>query len=992
MLRLDPRRAFLPAVFVLFTASGFSGLIYESIWSHYLKLFLGHAAYAQTLVLAIFMGGMAIGAWLASRWSARWRNLLLAYALVEMLVGVASLAFHDVFVAAQAFAVDHAFPALGAGAAVHAFKWTLAAALILPQSILLGMTFPLMAGGVLRARPARPGYVIGMLYFTNSLGAAAGVLASGFYLIGAIGLPGALVTAAILNLMVAGAVVLLPRAPLGGEAPAPANAGGVEASRLLLAVALLTGLSSFMYEIGWIRMLSLVLGASTHAFELMLSAFILGLALGGFWIRRAIDRAGDTVRLLALVQLAMGVAALATLPTYDATFEVMRWAMGALQRNGDGYAAFNVLSHGIALAVMLPAAICAGMTLPLITASLLRAGAGERAIGQVYAANTVGAIAGVALAVHVGLPLLGLKGLIIAGAAIDLALGAVLLVGARGPRDRALAAAAGALGLALVLGAALLIELDAHKMASGVYRHGGLASSTTQEVLQQEDGKTATITVTRVPLATILRTNGKPDGSVTRGEALGSADMATQILLGALPLYYAPEARRIATIGFGTGVTSHVLLAGEHLQTLDSVEIEPAVVRAAPHFLPYNRRALSDPRGQIHYEDAKTFFATHPQRYDVIVSEPSNPWVSGTASLFSDEFYRDVRRHVREGGLLVQWIQAYEISPVLLASVMEAMRPHFSDYDIWAPNEGDLVVVAVNGGKLPRPAAAALKNPRLAEELAIVGIRGQAELDLHRLGGRGVFGPYFGAFGAPANSDYQPFLDFNAVKARFTRQDASELFRLLEFSIPLVRLLERGAAEVPSAVALEGLRSERNRTLLLRQALALEHYVTAGGAEALAALPAVMLSDAVALRRAAQTCRFDLPDRALRLALLDAATLVNGHLPPARAAAFWKPLSRPACVAALPVAERRWLQLHTAVAAGAPGPIGDAAQAILEAEPGLAVRFRAHALAAFMVGRILDGRSAEALRSYGENRNRLSEAREWQPAFRLLLGYADRGG
>src|SRR5262247_1154942 len=135
-------------LFGIFTVSGFSGLIYESIWSHYLRLFLGHAAYAQTLVLAIFMGGMALGAWAASRWSPRWGDLLLAYALIEALIGIISLVFHELFVAATALALDHVVPALGSPAAVYAFKWALSAALILPQSVLLGMTFPLMTGGV----------------------------------------------------------------------------------------------------------------------------------------------------------------------------------------------------------------------------------------------------------------------------------------------------------------------------------------------------------------------------------------------------------------------------------------------------------------------------------------------------------------------------------------------------------------------------------------------------------------------------------------------------------------------------------------------------------------------------------------------------------------------------------------------------------------------------------------------------------------------------
>src|SRR5467141_2021044 len=177
-------------------------------------------------------------------------------------------------------------------------------------------------------------------------------------------------------------------------------------------------------------MLSLVLGSSTHSFELMLSAFILGLALGGLWIQRRIDRLASPVRALAILQLAMGVAALATLFAYGSTFHGMRWLLLHLHRTQAGYALFNLASSGLALVIMLPATFCAGTTLPLITFHLLRRGHGEASIGSVYAANTLGAIAGVFFAVHVGLPSLGLKHLLAVGGALDVALGAVLLFGA----------------------------------------------------------------------------------------------------------------------------------------------------------------------------------------------------------------------------------------------------------------------------------------------------------------------------------------------------------------------------------------------------------------------------------------------------------------------------------------------------------------------------------------------------------------------------------
>ncbi len=199
--------------FALFTVSGFAGLVYESIWSHYLKLFLGHAAYAQTLVLALFMGGMAIGAGIASRYSGRWKNLLVGYALTEAVLGLAALAFHDVYLAATGAAYTSVLPALGNAGAAALYKWALAGALILPQSILLGMTFPLMSAGLIRRYPLGPGRSIAVLYFTNSFGAAAGVLASGFFMIGALGLPGTMRAAGWINIAPAATVWLIATGP-----------------------------------------------------------------------------------------------------------------------------------------------------------------------------------------------------------------------------------------------------------------------------------------------------------------------------------------------------------------------------------------------------------------------------------------------------------------------------------------------------------------------------------------------------------------------------------------------------------------------------------------------------------------------------------------------------------------------------------------------------------------------------------------------------------
>jgi predicted membrane-bound spermidine synthase len=980
------RSLLLPAVFVLFTVSGFAGLIYESIWSHYLKLFLGHAAYAQTLVLAIFMGGMALGAWGASRVSARLRDLLAAYALIEALIGLASLAFHSVFVAATAFAFERVIPTLGSPAAVHAFKWTLAAALILPQSVLLGMTFPFMTGGVLRLRPERSGYAVAMLYFTNSLGAGLGVLASGFYFIGAAGLPGTLTIAGVLNLLVAGAVMLLPRAR-AAAAPPPAPAAGrpVPAGRLLLAVAALTGLSSFMYEIGWIRMLSLVLGSTTHAFELMLSAFILGIAFGGLWVRRRIDAAGDTVRLLGWVQIAMGLAALATLPVYLSSFGFMQFALQALARNEGGYLAFNIASHVICLAVMFPAAFFAGMTLPLITASLLRRGAGERAIGQVYAANTAGSIAGVLVAVHLGFLLLGLKGLIVAGAAIDLALGLVLLGAGR---RTALAAAGSAAALLIAMFA---VRLDPLHLASGVYRSNVLLRpGGGEEVLLHIDGKTASVSVTASKELVALRTNGKSEGAASLAGLPPTNDEITMTLSGALPLFLAPEAQRIANIGFGTGITTHVVLGSDRVAAVDTIEIEPAVATAAARFRHVNARAFDDPRSRLHFEDAKTYFSARQERYDVIVSEPSNPWVSGVASLFSTEFYRDVRRYLRDGGLFVQWVNVYELSPQLLATIVRALDAHFSDYEFWMPNAGDLLVVAAHNGKVPAPDARAFDSPRLRADLERFHIRNLDDLLLHRVGGRAALRPYFTAFPVPANSDFYPVLDLNAARARFLHRAADEeVPRLLEAGFPLLDLFDRPRARPSDPARLSpGSRPWLARSGYALQARAAGSYMRGGRLADLEAIPPAAAGDLLLLRSALVDCAVRLPGPALRRLSTYLAWLVNPHLPKAEREGIWRALEGSPCRARLSDMERQWLRLHAAVAAEAGPDIVQASGLILEGDAAASPDLMAYALATHMTGLLLTGRGPEAMTAIVRHGSTLGDAPSWQPVFRLLVGQA----
>ncbi len=779
--------------FALFAVSGFSGLIYESIWTHYLKLFLGHAAYAQTLVLTIFMGGMALGSWLAARYGKNIRSLLLSYAMVEGIIGLLALGFHPVFVGATNFSFSTIIPVLPSSGAVQVFKWTMAAGLILPQSVLLGATFPLMSAGLIRRFGGEPGKALAILYFTNSLGAAVGILVCGFVFVGTVGLPGAIYNAGMLNITVAMMVWLLAgkygrdEGPVATQAANEPNAGSTLVYRAFLVCALLTGTASFLYEIGWIRMLCLVLGSSTHSFELMLSSFILGLALGGYWIKGRIDNLANPLRTLGVIQLIMGTLALLTLPMYDTAFYAMDFALSALARSDQGYLLFNLFSHGLSMAIMLPTTICAGMTLPLITYCLVSIGYGERSIGGVYAANTAGAIMGIIVGVQFIMPVLGVKNLITAGGGVDILLGLALVKhsspGLKPGRLGVITMVAVAFYTAIIFG----VELDTGKMSSGVFRYG-LKSRQDKVVVFHKDGKTASVDLVRSKSGKLtISTNGKPDAAIGAGKV--SADEPTMILLGALPLAIHGQAKTAATIGLGSGLTSHTLLSAPSIESVDTIEIEPAMVQGAKWFGERVARVYNDPRSHIYIEDAKTFFTSRRKTYDLIVSEPSNPWVSGVAGLFSVEFYRLVREYIAEDGLFTQWLHLYELDVSLVASVVKAISMNFEDYVVYFTTDGDMVIIASKNGKVGEPAGSIFTVPELKAALQRIRITSLEDISLRKLGDKHTLDPLFYTFRVKPNSDYFPVLDLGAARTRFLGSGANELQDILTSPLPVMEVL-----------------------------------------------------------------------------------------------------------------------------------------------------------------------------------------------------------
>jgi spermidine synthase len=780
---------------LLFVLSGAAGLIYESIWARYLGLFVGHTAYAQIVVLVIFLGGMSLGAAMVGRWSERLKQPLWGYVACEFVVGCLGLFFHEIYQSVTGWGYSSVFPSLAGSWTLIAAKWAIAGGLILPQSVLLGMTFPLMSAGILRLTRGRPGEMLSLLYFANSLGAALGVLVAGFYLVEVLGLPGTLLAAVILNLVVAAAtgVVLMsrPRKTASGSATRKESGTSRRAAgtlgRVLVLASFGTAIASFIYEIAWMRMLALVLGSATHSFELMLSAFILGLALGAWWIRSRADHLKQPLGTLGLVQCAMGMLAIATLPLYVLSFEWIASLLSTFTRTDAGYVGFTIARYGLCLLIMLPATFCAGMTLPLITRILMTGGTGERAIGAVYAWNTLGSIAGVVLGGLVLLPMIGLKGLLAAGAVLDIAIGILLLSrleAGKGHRRLTLSAAAVSIVFVILIGGA--VRLDNALLSSGVYRTGTTTWREERVVTFHEDGRTSTVTASRSkPSGRVtLATNGKADASLTpdwfRGcDSAGtrvplSADGATQTLLPLVTLAHAPGAQTAAVIGQGSGMSSHHLLSSPALRELVTIEIEPQMIAGSRVFYPANRRVFDDPRSHIVIDDAKSYFASERRKFDLIMSEPSNPWVSGVSGLFTAEFYARIKEYMTPDGVFGQWLQLYELDDELVLSVLAALQENFRSYELYQVGRGDLLVVAGNRARLAAPDWRVFQSPALQQDFCGVVPLTPEMLDGLHLAGRRELAPLLQSNTQP-NSDFFPVLDLGAERRRFRRDFAGGL-------------------------------------------------------------------------------------------------------------------------------------------------------------------------------------------------------------------------
>jgi spermidine synthase/MFS family permease len=743
--------------------------MHQVVWAKLLTALIGTTAHAQGAVLSVFMGGLALGAVLFGRRADRMERPLRTYIRLEvtiaaycllmpLLLGVASSAY--VAIASQVFEST---------GLTFAIRFSLAIVCILLPAVLMGGTLPVLARHAI-PQVSETRLKIGRLYSLNSLGAVAGAALAGFITLPLLGVSASLGLASLLNLA-AGALVW-PAARREREQASAADAGAREEPpaqapaepketygplqyRVTLVALALSGFAAMGYEVLFARVIALGFGSTAYSFTVMLMAFISGIALGSAIIARG--RIERPLLVLGMSQLVVVVALLAATPLVS---RIPYWTglmRLALRDASLGFELFQFGKAGMCLAILLVPTACLGFGFPLVAQIQARArGDIARRVGTTYAWNTAGNVVGTLATSLALIPALGLLGAFNVNFALNALAGlSILAVSVRAPAAPRWAAAAGTLLVGFVylqaggdwldplqkslnpirmqrppstLSAA---ELAVHPTTSfAAWRDTFVLDPEDVDVARfEEDAYGNVLAIERAGEA-ILYVNTKADASTKQ-------DLATQMLVGHLPLFLNPDAESVLIIGHGSGVTAGSALL-HPVKHADIVEISRAVLAVDPVFAEWNYHVLSDPRVEVHVDDAQSFLRTVPRKYDVIISEPTNPWISGVSGLFTVEFYRELRAKLAPGGVAAIWFQQYELSDESAMLILRTVNSVFPSMSLWrSPDYNDVIVVVGAEPVLPDFAAmeARFERREIRNDIARMGVPNLASLLIHHVMG-----------------------------------------------------------------------------------------------------------------------------------------------------------------------------------------------------------------------------------------------------------------
>ncbi|MFQ5877968.1 MAG: fused MFS/spermidine synthase [Acidobacteriota bacterium] len=838
----------LPPLALIVAVSGAAGLIHEVVWARLLGQSLGHSLQSLSAVLVAFLGGLGLGAAIASRAARRCRSPLRDYAFLESIMALHGL-LGPLVAAGIALGMERLGPALGDGAPQAALRLLLACLALSPLTLAMGATFPLIVREA-EERGVGPGRTVARLYGWNTVGGAAGAAIGAFALMPLLGARVTLGAAALLNLLAAAGAVVLRRAAPGAGGPGgrglrtassgpprpsgPGVGGPPGPVAAALAAAALSGAVGASLQVGWTRTMTLAFGSTVYALGLTLAAYLLGIGAGPLLLPSRLLRRGTGAALAAASQWAVAVSSLLLIPLLGFLPRIAAALSGGL---GSPPALLPAAQFGVAFACLLVPTLAQGATFPAL--ALWAAGPAaprdtHRAAGRVYAASTWGSVAGFLATGFLLVPAWGtertLRG---AGLCALLLAGALLAAATRwgdratAPRGRLRARLAAVAGIALPLALLALPSWDRALVSSGgflygpVYRAAREGRSVTEamrqrgSILFERESGDGLVTVRRSRAGILsLQINGKTEAST-------GGDMATQLLAAHLPLLLHPDPRQVLVIGLASGVT---VGAAERYpaEAIHVIEISPAVVAAARLFGRENGSALDDTRLRLIVDDARAWLLARPRRFDVIASQPSNPWVAGVANLFTEEFYRLVRRRLSDGGLFCQWVQAYRLDPVDLRGIVRSFLAVFPDATLWEESAGSGDYFLIGGLRPLRLDPSSLwerAGAAVHRDLRRAGVRSIADLLARFVAGPGGLRAL--SAGAQPHTDDNLYLEWRAPLALFRDTLKLQVAGLNRHRETIYPLLPPGLSRTDPGLV-EGLRrrlAERRRRLQILDSL-----------------------------------------------------------------------------------------------------------------------------------------------------------------------------
>ncbi len=784
---------FVGLIYLLFFLSGAAALVYQVVWVRSLTLVFGGSHLAVTAVLSIFMGGLALGSYVVGRRVDRVEKPLRLYGLLELGIAASALVFAGLMKLYPSIYVALAQGRDDATLYLTIVRMLFSVVALIVPTMLMGATLPVLSRFVSR-RPESLRSHLSFLYGFNTLGAVVGALIAGFVFLRLYGVSTTLYLAVATNALIGFVAIALQKkvdvasarqdvavAPETAQAPARPPSSQEEAGQRALPIKWVLwgiGLSGFCalgYEVLWTRILTIAVGASVYGFTIILVAFLTGIALGseayGVLVRIFRTRVPGTRRVVAwfgITQVLIGVTALlVTVYLRDIPANIVRLQNYFL---GTGFAPFQVrawANFSLAFAYMVVPAIFMGAAFPLAGEVLARhRKATGRAVGDVLAANTVGAVLGAAVSGLLMIRVFGIERSLQILTVMNLGLGLFVLASLRKPRWLPAAVAMSTLAVVAVLGLNPNVARFWDRNYFAIFRSNQPEAFRTPEMVREAVENTDVLYYAEGTdaIVSVIQVKGGEKAFLTNGRVEASSHVQAQqvqFTLGHLPMLLNRNPKDVLVVGMGSGMTAGATAIHPGVEQVTLVEIEPQVLGVARAFEEYNHRVLDNPKVRVVFNDGRNFLLTTNRMFDVITADPIHPWFKGAGSLYASEYFDLAAKHLRPGGVIAQWLPLYELTSQDLASVVKTFQQRFANTMLWLTHY-DAVMVGSNDPFLIDEAELErrIAEPAIAGDLKKVAMGSATDLLSYFVMGTERMRRF--AENGALNTDDRPYLEYSA--------------------------------------------------------------------------------------------------------------------------------------------------------------------------------------------------------------------------------------